>query len=126
LPGGKRRKFTRHFVFNLSRPEKSTLLLAPLAREAGGYGICGSKRASSAPVFADITDPDYQQLLSVVRESRAMLEQMTRFDMPDFIPSEHYVREMKRYGFVPHQWKPGDAIDVYAVDRASWESFYPN
>ena len=31
---------SRHIVFNLSRPEKSLMLLAPLAREAGGWGFC--------------------------------------------------------------------------------------
>ena len=31
---------SRHLVFNLSRPEKSLVLLAPLARAAGGYEIC--------------------------------------------------------------------------------------
>ena len=31
---------SRHIVFNLTRPEKSLVLLAPLARAAGGYGIC--------------------------------------------------------------------------------------
>ena len=30
----------RHIVFNLSRPEKSLMLLAPLAKEAGGHGTC--------------------------------------------------------------------------------------
>ena len=31
---------SRHIVFNLSRPEKSLVLLAPLAKEAGGWGLC--------------------------------------------------------------------------------------
>ena len=31
---------SRHIVFNLSRPEKSLILLAPLAKEAGGWGLC--------------------------------------------------------------------------------------
>jgi hypothetical protein len=31
---------SRHIVFNLSRPEKSLMLLAPLAKEAGGWGLC--------------------------------------------------------------------------------------
>ncbi|MDA1273987.1 MAG: hypothetical protein O2960_08035 [Verrucomicrobia bacterium] len=33
---------SRHIVFNLSRPEKSLMLLAPLAKEAGGWGLCQS------------------------------------------------------------------------------------
>jgi hypothetical protein len=31
---------SRHIVFNLSQPEKSLMLLAPLAKEAGGWGLC--------------------------------------------------------------------------------------
>ena len=31
---------SRHIVFNLSRPEQSLMLLAPLAKEAGGWGLC--------------------------------------------------------------------------------------
>ena len=36
-----RTRFSRHILYNLTRPEKSLLLLAPLAKEAGGYGVCG-------------------------------------------------------------------------------------
>ncbi len=31
---------SRHIVFNLTRPEQSLMLLAPLAKEAGGWGLC--------------------------------------------------------------------------------------
>ena len=31
---------SRHLVFNLTRPEKSLILLAPLSRQAGGCGLC--------------------------------------------------------------------------------------
>ena len=33
---------SRHIVFNLSRPVQSLMLLAPLAKEAGGWGLCQS------------------------------------------------------------------------------------
>jgi hypothetical protein len=35
-------RFSRHILYNLSRPERSLLLLAPLAEAAGGYGICSA------------------------------------------------------------------------------------
>jgi hypothetical protein len=38
---------SRHIVFNLSRPEQSLMLLAPLAKEAGGWGLC--RNAAGAP-----------------------------------------------------------------------------
>jgi hypothetical protein len=46
-----------------------------------------------------------------------------RFDMPGFRPTEHYIREMQRFGFIPKDREPNDPIDVYAVDKAYWDSF---
>jgi len=43
--------------------------------------------------------------------------------MPGFRPNEHYIREMQRFGFLPKDLGPTDAIDAYAVDRAYWSSF---
>ena len=49
---------SRHIVFNLSRPEKSILLLAPLAKSAGGWGLCrDTKSAQEKTVFAATDDP---------------------------------------------------------------------
>ena len=48
-------QYSRHIVYNLSRPDKSLLLLAPLSKDAGGYGICGD-------VFANTGDADYKTL----------------------------------------------------------------
>ncbi len=39
-PNDLRIRFSRHLMFNLSRPEKSLILLAPLSTRAGGYGLC--------------------------------------------------------------------------------------
>ena len=114
---------SRHLVFNLSRPEKSLLLLAPLAREAGGYQLC-RKPDNPAPVFANTTDPGYQALLAMVAAGKSDLERMTRFDMPNFKPHPAYLREMKRYGILPADL-PADAnIDPYQADRAYWQSLW--
>ena len=37
-------KLSRHILFNLTRPEKSLLLLARLAEQAGGFGLCRDPR----------------------------------------------------------------------------------
>jgi hypothetical protein len=113
---------------NLTRPEKSCLLLAPLAREAGGYGICRSKaqadgKGSARVGFSDTNDPDYQTLLSAIRDGAAELDRIKRFDMPGFRPNEHYLREMKRFGILPADLGPDDPVDPYAADRAFWDSF---
>ena len=61
-----RTRFSRHILYNLTRPEKSLLLLAPLAKEAGGYGICGATGHRTTAVFAGTDDPDYRLLLESV------------------------------------------------------------
>jgi hypothetical protein len=116
------RRMSNHLVFNLTRPHKSLILLAPLSKEAGGYGTC---RDSDQPVFVDTNDAGYQTLLSLVRESKTIHEKDKRFDMPGFRPSNHYVRNMKTYGVLPKSLDQESArIDPYETDQAYWRSFW--
>ena len=112
-------RFNRHLVYNLTRPEKSLLLLAPLAKTAGGFGTCPET------VFADMSDPDYQALSSAIKDARAYVRKITRFDAPDFRPRAEWVREMQRYGLLP----PGldmatTKLDVYQLERDYWRSHW--
>jgi hypothetical protein len=118
-PADVRIRWSRHLMFNLTHPEKSLILLAPLAKEAGGYGRCGAK------VFADAGEADYQRILALCREGKRHLEATKRFDMPGFRPATMYVREMKRYGVLPKELGLDDPIDVYATDQAYWRSLWP-
>jgi hypothetical protein len=120
-PDDPRLRMTRHLVFNLTRPEKSLMLLAPLAKEAGGYGFC---QVENVPVFANKLDPDYQKILEMCREGERFLKQIKRFDMPDFVPPAGYVREMKNYGILPADLPEDTVIDVYATDRKYWQSLW--
>jgi hypothetical protein len=120
-------RLSRHYMFNLSRPEKSLILLAPLAADAGGYGLCRQRDANgrlgeSVTVFADTNDQDYQKILAMCRDGKRRLEEIKRFDMPGFRPTPGYVREMKRYGILPNDLPEAAPIDVYATDRAYWRS----
>ena len=111
-------------ALNLTRPEKSMALMAPLAKSAGGYGLCRGKERGD-PVFADTKDPDYVKLLASIRQAQARLEQIKRFDMPGFKPQFPYVREMKRFGILPREFDLAkDSVDVYATDRAYWQSLW--
>ena len=113
-----RNLYSHLMLFNLSRPAKSVILLAPLAQAAGGYQSCG--RA----IFANVQDADYQRILALIQDAQAELERVTRFNMPDFQPHEHYIREMKRYGILPRDHAFGNPIDTYQTDRLYWDSFY--
>jgi hypothetical protein len=124
-PRDHRLRLSPDIVFNLSRPEKSLFLLAPLAESAGGYSLCKPKgNGKPRPVFANAEEADYQALLKAVCASQAHLERIGRFDMPDFRPNRHYIREMKFYGILPSDLGPDAPIDVYATDRAYWESLW--
>jgi len=114
-----RLKHSRHIVFNLTRPEKSLALLAPLAKTAGGYGTCGN-------VFTSRDDPGYRALLAMCEAGKQRLETIKRFDMPGFRPREEWVREMKRYGILPADTKPGAPINVYEVECQYWKSLWYN
>ncbi len=123
-----------HLAYNLTRPEKSAMLLAPLARKAGGWGMQkrggdGKPAGEMVEVFPDTNDPDYQAILKYIEVGRLCLEQNKRWDMPGFKPHPFYVREMKRYGILPESFDPAsDDVDVFEIDRRYWEStwHYPN
>jgi hypothetical protein len=104
-------------LYNLSRPEKSMILRFPLAKEAGGLGLCKDNPIKTTD------DPLYQQLLAAIQRTSEELQAKKRFDMPDFRPNEHYIREMIRFEILPADLKPTDPIDIYATDRAYWRSF---
>ncbi|MFA6242106.1 MAG: discoidin domain-containing protein [Candidatus Hydrogenedentales bacterium] len=114
---------TRHLVFNLSRPEKSLIVMAPLAKEAGGFGLCTMQDASGTPVFGATSDTDYQKLLAMCVAGKDRLETIKRFDMPGFQPPAPYLREMRRYGVLPADPSVAGLTDMYEIDRVYWKSF---
>ena len=116
---------SRHIIFNLTRPEKSLLLLAPLSEQAGGWGLCQDpKSGKKTPVFASQDDPDYQALLALCAGGKNRLDEIKRFDMPGFRPRPDWVREMKRYGVLAADTKPTDPIDIYGTEQRYWQSLW--
>ncbi len=119
----------RHLLFNLTRPEKSLMVLAPLSENAGGYGLCKRAAASGEPdkliaVLENAKDPDYTNILALCQDGKRHLDRITRFDMPEFRPRPSYIREMKRFGILPPNLPANARIDVYAADRAYWQSLW--
>ena len=112
---------TRHLMYNLSRPELSMMLLAPLSPDAGGYGRC--KNADGTPVIAGKDDADWRTILALSEAGKRRLEEIKRFDMPGFVPPAPYTREMKRYGILPPDTNPAQPYDFRAADLAYWNSF---
>jgi hypothetical protein len=111
-------RYSAVVLLNLTRPEASSLLLAPLARSAGGWEACGV-------VFKDTNDGDYQRLLDGIRKCKAAIEAEGQFGTPQFKPNHQYVREMKRFGVLPADFDPAkDTLDVYATDEKYWRLFW--
>jgi hypothetical protein len=103
---------------NLTRPEKSLLLRAPLSADSGGLGLC------EPTVFSTTDDPDYRAMLAPIAAAARRHAETKRFDMPGFRPNVYYVRMMQRYGVLPEDLGPDDPVDFYAADEAYWKSFW--
>jgi len=126
--------YDRMLLYNLSYPDKSKVLVAPLAKSAGGWAVAEESSqvnpddtAAEEPhpvVFASTHDPDYRRMLAVVCEAKNELDTIRRFDMPGFRPNGDYIREMQRYGILPRNLKDTDPIDPYVVDQEYWKSFW--
>ena len=130
----KRHPHARHIVFNLTNPDQSLMLLAPLPKSEGGLELCKQKgegvddknKERHPKLFAGKKDKDYQAMLAHIVAGKEYLDnELTRFDMPNFKPRREYFREMKRYGILPADFDPKtDPFDVYELDRKYWESLW--
>ncbi|MEI6674309.1 MAG: hypothetical protein WCO57_03930 [Verrucomicrobiota bacterium] len=120
LPNDPVRMFDAAMLVNYTQPECSSILLAPLAKAAGGYGRCGK------PVFTDKNDPDYATLLASINNGKALYDARPPWGMPGWKPNPQYLREMKRFGLLPDAYDPAtDPFDPFAMDQAYWRSLWP-
>ncbi len=111
-------RFDASVLLNFTRPEKSSLLLGPLAKSAGGFESCGI-------IFKDTNDPDYQRMLAAMQHGKAVFDVKPRFPLPGFKPNHQYVRELKRFGILPDTFDLArQPIDVYALDQQYWRSLW--
>lgn len=128
-------RFSRFEIFDLSYPEESKVLRAPLSSAAGGLGVCESKSGKS--VFTSTDDPDYRVILAALeRGRRYIIEEDNRPEMltpsPNngkdcpqrYVPRWPYLREMIRYGLLPVDADPSASYDPYELDRRYWESLH--
>ena len=132
-------RFSRHRVYNLTNPEKSLMLIAPLSKVAGGYAeahagdpklirenLAAAPKAIKHPViFSHTTDPDYLKILKHIQAAKTKLDEIKRFDMPGFKPNSHYIREMKRYKVLDPAFDlTKQKINVYEMDMKYWQSMW--
>ena len=112
-----------HAGLNLTRPDKSGLLMAPLSKQAGGWGICKVKEAQEGDgIIQNRDDPVYKAILAHIEEGKKVLDKIKRWDMPGFKLNPYYIREMKRFGVLPEKYdREKDAVDVFALDRKYFE-----
>ncbi|MDP6523245.1 MAG: discoidin domain-containing protein [Kiritimatiellia bacterium] len=130
----KRHVNSRHIVFNLTNPDQSLLLLAPLPKSDGGLELCKPKgekdddknKTRHPKLFENKKDKDYQAMIAHIVAGKEFLEnELTRFDMPNFKPRPEYFREMKRYGILSADFnQETDPFNVYDLDRKYWESLW--
>lgn len=111
-------RFSRHVIYNLDMPEKSTILLAPLSKESGGQGICVDKKGKS--IFKSNASERYQSILKAIEHSSAYFKSIKRFDDSEFVVSPDYFREMKRYGVIGSDVAIED-INPYETDSLYWQ-----
>jgi len=118
IPRQERWNLTHTPLFNISNPERSMILRAPLAKAAGGMEAC------ARVIFADTSDPFYQEILAALQDANRRLHLEKRFDMPGFRPNDDYIREMQRYGFVRRDLGPTELFDFYQAERDYFDSWY--
>ncbi|MCY3019339.1 MAG: hypothetical protein NTW87_09980 [Planctomycetota bacterium] len=110
----------RALLFNLTRPEKSLALRAPLAKDAGGLGWC--RTASGTPVFAATNDTDYQTLMSELTKGHEVALKAEAQAL-----GGNAGEKLKLYGLLPPAFDPRrDPIgSVFDLERRYYEMTYP-
>jgi hypothetical protein len=75
-----------HTWLNLTHPEWSRALIAPLSRDAGGLALCKPQNGKQPRLFPDAQDPDYRTMLQALEEGKRLLYARPRMDMPGAVP----------------------------------------
>jgi hypothetical protein len=111
-------KFGTALLYNFTRPEKSPVLLAPLAKAAGGWECCPE-------VYRDREDPHYQEQLAKIHQAKKLLDAEPRYSTSGFMPNRQYLREMKKYGLLPavSNVSPKN-VNGFQLDQRYWRSLY--
>ena len=111
-------RFGRDILVNMTKPMASPLLLAPLAKSAGGWGRCGQ-------VFETREDTDYVLMLKAIEGGKEAMDEIPRYSTPAWKPNWQYVREMKRFGVLPESFDLAvQKLDAFETDQRYWASLW--
>ncbi len=106
-----------HTVFNTKHPENSSILMAPLAQEAGGRACKGGHSI----IFKDKNDHRYKTILSaIIRAKKYIDEENPHYTSPNYEPKGAYLGALIRRGII----KEGDNLknfDAFKADKKYWE-----
>jgi len=112
--GDLRNKLSHFVVFNLTRPEKSTILTTPLAKEAGGKAESGAHKV----IFKDKNDPRYLTILAYLQRAKDHLyNDNPHYSMPNYKHSYAYTYYLKKYGIIKDE---NDPRHPFILDRLYW------
>jgi len=113
--GDLRNKLSHFVVFNLTRPEKSTILTTPLAKEAGGKAQSGAHKV----IFKDKNDSRYLTILDYLQRAKDHLyNENPHYSMPNYKHSYAYTYYLKKYGIIKDE---NDQRHPFILDRIYWD-----
>ena len=117
-----RNKMSPNAVFNITIPENSPMLIAPLAKRAGGRA--DPKKPNSHPViFNSKADPDYQAILSAIkRANKYITTKSPRYTSPNFKPTQDYIEAMQSSG-VSKDFLESKDFNIFKCDEQYWKIY---
>ena len=118
-----------------STPGACALVAAPGVQSLAAGKVAAASRAAGRKRPAAVRRDAQEQPASLrrlarprlpggaraIRDGKAKLDAIKRFDMPGFRPRKEYVVEMQRFGLLPALVPDAAPLDVYALDRAYWQ-----
>ncbi|MBO5254281.1 MAG: hypothetical protein J6B07_00480 [Opitutales bacterium] len=111
-------------LFNLTNPDNSLFLRAPLAKEDRGYNWCKDKQGNEVSVFESKEDPDYKLVRAEIEKTIERQNKYKRIEMPDYQPKQYYIHWMKFFGILPKNHNDNSKVNFYDLDEQYWRSLW--
>lgn len=110
---------------NLSRPEKSLALLAPLPKPAGGLGLCKDVKTGKPPEAIPSRESAAYRAMLAWCQAAAQRARDNWIASASFRPPDPYLMRMKLYGLLPADFDPAKtSVDVFELDQRYYRSHW--